>query len=828
MMDILISGLFLAVLVIAVFYLRLNLMTGTTGITLALILWSVSGIVSATALVLTWLCFAPLALFINIKPARKKWVSYPMLRFFRKAMPEMSQTERDALEAGTVWWDGELFSGAPRWEKLMKTPVPTLNPEELAFLNGPTETLCQMVNDWEITQEHLDLPPNVWQYIKDHGFFSMIIPKKYGGLEFSAYAHSQVVMKIASRSTTASVTVMVPNSLGPAELLLRYGTEEQKNHYLPRLAKGQEIPCFALTGPEAGSDASSIPDTGIVCHQKLNGKDTLGIRLNWDKRYITLAPVATVLGLAFKLFDPDHLLGDTKELGITLALIPTKTPGVNIGRRHFPLNMAFQNGPTWGENVFVPIDWIIGGAPQIGKGWRMLMECLAAGRAISLPALSTGAGKIACRATGAYARIRKQFKLPIGRFEGVEEPLARIAGLTYLMDSARIMTLGALDMGEQPSVISAILKYHLTEYMRQVINDAMDIQGGSAICMGPRNLLARCYQGVPISITVEGANILTRTLIIFGQGAIRCHPFILKELQAAADTSPQAEDVFDQAFFAHLGWAVSNAMRAWVTGLTGALWVHTPDVDKLSRYYMRQFSRMSAAFSFLADMSMLILGGTLKRKEKLSGRLADMLSGLYLGSAAIKRYVDTGCRPEDAVFLKWACNTCLFNIQQAMLGLLSNFPIPVMGKILRWIIFPLGQQHLPNNDQLGHQLAEILLQPSEIRDELTEGIYLPTKPEEPLAQLESTLKKVVAAESIEKKVYSAVKSGKIKVHDEMAMVEAAYTQQVITAEEADTLRSAIEARKETIQVDHFPADFWHHREQQIWHKTMEPKAGQSM
>ncbi|HEO66108.1 MAG TPA: acyl-CoA dehydrogenase, partial [Spirochaetes bacterium] len=501
-----------------------------------------------------WIPFGIIALLFNIPILRRVLLMNPIRYFLKKSMPAISQTEKEALEAGTVWWDAELFSGKPDWNTLMAYPAPQLSAEEQAFMDGPVNEFCAMLSDWKINHEDYDLTPKAWQFLKDKGFFGMIIPKKYGGLEFSALGHSCVVMKIASRSTSGTVTVMVPNSLGPAELLLKYGTEEQKDHYLPRLAKGREIPCFALTGPEAGSDAGSMPDTGIICHSDFEGKkDVLGIRLNWDKRYITLGPVATVLGLAFKLYDPDHLLGDKEELGITLALIPTNTPGVSIGSRHVPLNQFFQVGPNWGKDVFIPMDWIIGGTDRVGQGWRMLMESLAAGRSISLPALSTGGGKMVCRATGAYSRIRKQFKIPIGRFEGIEEALARMAGNTYTMDAARSLTCVALDMGEKPSVISAIVKYNLTETLRQVMNDSMDVQGGSGICMGPGNLWASTYQGVPVSITVEGANILTRSLIIFGQGAIRCHPYALKEIQAIANPdSSVASKEFDATFFRHL------------------------------------------------------------------------------------------------------------------------------------------------------------------------------------------------------------------------------------------------------------------------------------
>jgi acyl-CoA dehydrogenase len=549
---------------------------------LAASLWSAA---SAAVLVPAWVVFAATALVLNVRPLRRRLISRPLFAIFRQLLPPMSQTEREALEAGSVWWEAELFGGAPRWHRLMAIPPPALSPEEQAFLDGPVEELCRMLDDWDITHTRKDLPPEVWRFIKEKGFWGLIIPKRYGGLEFSAQAHSAVVMKVASRSIVAGVTVMVPNSLGPAELLLHYGTEEQKNYYLPRLARGEEVPCFALTNPEAGSDASSIPDRGVVCRGSHGGREVLGIRLNWEKRYITLGPVATVLGLAFRLFDPDHLLGEKEDLGITLALIPTDTPGIEIGERHNPLDIPFQNGPNRGRDVFIPLEWVIGGREGIGHGWRMLMERLAVGRGISLPALSTATGKFASRATGAYARIRKQFKLPIGRFEAVQEALARIAGYTYLMDAARTLTARAVDLGERPAVVSAIVKYQLTEHMRRVVNDAMDIQGGSGICLGPRNFMGRVYQAVPISITVEGANLLTRALIIYGQGAVRCHPYLHEEIRACAEPDPsRALDAFDRALIGHIGFVIRNAARALALGLTDGRLARVPFAPPARRY----------------------------------------------------------------------------------------------------------------------------------------------------------------------------------------------------------------------------------------------------
>ncbi|WP_406672544.1 acyl-CoA dehydrogenase, partial [Natronospira sp.] len=620
--------------------------------------WLISGSLPLVATIV----FLAVAIPLNVLPLRRAVFSSRLLNWFRSVMPPISQTERVALDAGNTWWDADLFTGQPDWNKLLSYPSPQLTDEEQAFVDGPTEELCKMIDDWQITHELNDLPAPVWDFLRDNRFFGMIIPKEYGGLGFSALAHSSVVMKVASRSPSAGVTVMVPNSLGPGELLLHYGTDKQKDYYLPRLAKGEEIPCFALTGPHAGSDAGAIPDTGIVCKGEHNGKEVLGFRLNWDKRYITLAPVATLLGVAFKAYDPDGLLGDKKSLGITLALIPTDTPGVEIGDRHFPLNASFQNGPTRGKDVFIPMEYLIGDQEYIGEGWRMLMNCLSVGRAISLPALGTGAGKLSSRATGAYARVRKQFKTPIGKFEGVEEGLARIGAYTYRMEAMRRMTAGALDLGEKPSVLSAILKYHCTEGMRQVVGDAMDIHGGKGVMMGPGNYLARTYQSIPISITVEGANILTRSLMIFGQGAIRCHPYLLKEMECVGmEDEEQAVRKFDRALFSHVGFTISNAVRAFVTGLTRGLFIRTPEAGEVSRYY-RQFSRMSAAFAFSADVTLLLLGGELKRKERLSARFGDVLSHLYMGSSMLKQFEDQGRPASDLPMLHWACQESLYII----------------------------------------------------------------------------------------------------------------------------------------------------------------------
>ena len=740
---------------------------------------------------------------------RRALVSNPVLKIFRNILPQVSQTEQEALDAGTVWWDGDLFSGKPDWNKLLAYPKPQLTAEERGFLAGPVEQLCEMLDEWKITRELHDLPPEVWQFIKQNGFFGMIIPRQYGGHGFSALAHSEVVMKIGSRSGTAAVTVMVPNSLGPAELLLHYGTEEQKNHYLPRLAKGLEVPCFALTGPSAGSDAGSIPDSGTVCQGEFNGRqDVLGMRVTWEKRYITLGPVATLLGLAFKLYDPDGLLGTKKDLGITLALIPTNTPGVNIGRRHFPLDAAFQNGPNSGQDVFIPMEWVIGGLGGVGIGWRMLMNCLAAGRSISLPATATGAAKLAARTSGAYGRVRTQFGMPIGRFEGVEEALARIGGNTYMMDAARVMTAGAVDLGEKPSVISAIVKYHLTERSRQTINDAMDVHGGKGICMGPSNYLARTYQQTPVGITVEGANILTRSMMIFGQGAIRCHPYVLKEIHAANDSDTgRASLEFDRTLMGHLSFSVGNSMRSLFHGLTGSSLADAPlNVAPEVRHYYQQLSRLSAAFALAADISMLTLGGSLKRKEKLSARLGDILSLLYLCSATLKRFEDDARPTSDLPLLDWSIQDALYHLQQAFDGLLNNFPNRLAAWVLRALIFPLGKTYSPPSDDLGHMVAMLMLEPGDARDRLTAGIYIPSSSNEPIGILERALRCATQCEITESKVRAAVKSGLISAQGDEKITEA-LERGIITAIEAESLTEMKSLRRQVIMVDDFPSDF---------------------
>ncbi|WP_440875939.1 acyl-CoA dehydrogenase FadE [Thalassotalea sp. PLHSN55] len=779
-------------------YNRSSLVTFTISFTALMLLGTVLDLLSFGS----WVIFAVIIIPLNISSVRKQYISLPLLKMFRSIMPEMSRTEQEALDAGTTWFEADLFRGNPDWNKLHNYPQPRLSAEEIAFLNGPVEKVCNMVDDWETCHERADLSPEVWQYLKDNKFFAMIIKKQYGGLEFCAYAQSQVLQKLSSVSSVLSSTVGVPNSLGPGELLQHYGTKEQQDYYLPRLARGEEIPCFALTSPEAGSDAGAIPDFGIVCKGEFEGKEVLGMKLTWDKRYITLAPVATVLGLAFKLQDPDKLLGDTVDLGITCALIPTDIDGVIIGRRHFPLNVTFQNGPTQGNEVFVPIDYIIGGAEMAGQGWRMLVECLSVGRAITLPSNSAGGVKSIALATGAYSRIRRQFKLPIGKMEGVEEALARIGGNAYLMDAVTTMSTGAIDLGEKPSVISAICKYHLTEKLRACVSDAMDVHGGKGVCLGPNNYLGRGYQGAPIAITVEGANILTRSMIIYGQGAIRCHPYVLAELEAAKqENDQQALEDFDHALFGHVGFAISNILRSAWFSVSGARVLSTPFNDKTRRYY-QLMTRFSTNLAMLSDIAMLVLGGDLKRRERISARLGDILSYLYLSSATLKRYQDEGRQIEDFPLVQWALEDSLFKTQQAIDELLSNFPNKAVAFALRAIIFPFGTWLTKPSDITDHKVAKILQTPGATRDRLGEGQYLTQEPGNLMGDLEKTLTDILRCEPLFEKVCQAV-GEKLPFYRLDLVAEKGLAANAINQEEADLLIQTEKARKAVIDVDDF-------------------------
>ncbi len=758
------------------------------------------------------LALAVVAALILVRPLRRGVISRPLFATYRKVLPQMSETERDALEAGTVWWEGELFRGKPDWKKLHAYPKPALTVAEQAFMDNEVEEACRLVDDWKVTHELYDLPNEAWRYIKDKGFLGMIIPKKYGGLEFSAYAHSQVVTKLSTRSSALSVSVMVPNSLGPAELLLHYGTEEQKNHYLPRLAKGIEVPAFALTSPWAGSDAASIPDSGVVCKGMWQGKEVLGMRVSWDKRYITLAPVCTVFGLAFHLYDPDGLLGNKKHVGITCALVPYDHPGVDTGRRHFPLNAMFMNGPTRGKDVFMPLDFIIGGPKMAGQGWRMLMECLAAGRSISLPSSNAGMAQMIARSVGGYARVRSQFKMAVGRFEGVEEALTRIGAFTYMTNATRTMTAGAVDLGEKPSVVSAIAKYHVTERARQVANDGMDVVGGKGICLGPSNFLGRAYQQVPIAITVEGANILTRSLIIFGQGAIRCHPYLLPEMHAAhnADARQGLVD-FDKALWGHIGYTIKNGFRALWLGMTGSHFVGVNvDVAPEVRRYYQQMTRFSAAFAFLADISLLVLGGSVKRREKLSARLGDILAQMYLISCTLKRFEADGRQAADLPLLNWAVWDAMYKAQEAFDGVIANFPNRFIGAFLHRSIFPWGHPYVVPSDDLGHKVAKLLIEPSEARDRLTAECFLPMTESEPVGAIELALVATIEAEAIEAKIREAEKAGRF-ANNPLANVRdiavAAVECGVITAAEFEKMKRRNVLRDIVVHVDDFPFDF---------------------
>ncbi|WP_300720005.1 acyl-CoA dehydrogenase [Pseudomonas sp.] len=755
-------------------------------------------------MVLFWVLLAAPAALLLLPDLRRKQLTAPLFRWFQKTLPPMSQTERDAIDAGTVWWDGELFSGRPDWNKLLAYPKAQLTEEEQAFIDGPTEELCAMVTDWEIGQA-MDLPPQAWAHIKTHGFFALIIPKAYGGKGFSAYAHSQVAMKLATRSGDLASTVMVPNSLGPAELLLHYGTDEQRDHYLPRLARGDDIPCFALTGPLAGSDAGAMPDTGIICKGQWHGEEVLGLRLNWEKRYITLGPVATLLGLAFKAYDPDHLLGDKHDLGISLALIPTDTPGVEIGRRHLPLGAAFMNGPNAGKDVFIPLDYLIGGQEMLGKGWMMLMNCLSVGRSISLPAVGTGAAKFTSLVTGQYAQVREQFNVPLAAFEGIQEALARIGGNAWLMDSARILTANAVDLGEKPSVLSAILKYHLTERGRECISHAMDVHGGKGIIMGPNNYLGRNWQGAPIFITVEGANILSRNLMIFGQGAIRCHPFVLKEMALASrEDKDQALKEFDGLLLSHIGFAVSNAASTFVLNLGLGRFEHTPG-DSLSQGYFRALNRQAAAFALLADLSMMLLGGELKRRERLSARLGDVLSHLYLASAALKRYHDLGAPSSLTPLFTWAMEESLGHAERALDELLNNFPNRILGCALRVIVFPFGRRHTGPSDALDAEVAAVLgrAKGDPALEALLEGCYRPQSPDDAVGALQQACDLLATARPLSKKLHEALKSGQIKPAPGEPAIDAAVEAGVLQVAEAQTLHEAETARRKVIDVDDF-------------------------
>ncbi len=789
-------------------YRRFDLRSSTIASALAVFAYTSYVIVGNGWWLWMLLLWGALAVLIvtNFVELRREKVTKPMFEIYRKMLPTMSTTEREALEAGSVWWDGELFSGMPDWDRLMSCPAPKLSEEEQAFFDGPCEELCRMLDDWEICHQLADMPKEVWNFIIAKKFFAMIIPKQYGGLEFSAYANAMIIAKLASRSPTASSTVGVPNSLGPSELLLHYGTEEQKNYYLPRLADGTEIPCFALTSPEAGSDAASLTDSGIVCRGMWKGKNIIGIRLNWNKRYITLAPIATVIGLAFKLYDPDRLIGDKDEYGITAALIPTDTPGVTVGRRHHPMTIAFLNGPTTGEDVFVPLDVIIGGQDMAGKGWKMLMELLAVGRAITLPATGSGGGQAASYASGAYTIIRKQFNTSIANFEGVGDALARIAGHTYIMNAAVSVTAAAIDQGEKPAVPSAILKYHCTELARKIGIDTMDVHGGKAICLGPKNYVGRSYMAAPIAITVEGANILTRSLIIFGQGAIRCHPFVLPEMRAAADEDTDRGLVaFDKALFGHIGYAISNLARSLFLALTHAKFSRVPLNTPTRRYY-QNINRYSAAFAVASDFAMLTLGGSLKKRELLSARLGDVLSSMYLASVVLKHFENQGRRATDLPLVEWSVRTLMYQAQESLHAFLRNFPNRWVATFLRVFIFPRGRTYSSPSDDIGHKVVDLMTRSGEARERLSREAYTSLEPSNPLGLLQEALELSEKFAPLELRLRQAKREGLISSENLGDQIEDAENAGVISRKEASDLRDYNDKVMALLAVDDFAAE----------------------
>ena len=730
------------------------------------------------------------------KAWRRQWLTEPLYRRARQAMPRLSPTEQQAIEAGDVWWDAQLFSGQPDWQQFLDIPSVSLTAAEQAFLDGPVLELCSMLNDWDISWRRFDLPPEVWEFLKTHGFFGMIIPTQYGGLGFSAYAHSEVVRRISVRSVTAGVTVMVPNSLGPGELLMQFGTQAQRDYWLPRLAHGREIPCFGLTSAQAGSDAASMTDTGVVCRQIVDGVDTLGIRLNWRKRYITLSPIATVLGLAFKLSDPDHLIGENDDIGISVALVPTNLPGVAIGRRHLPAMQAFLNGPNQGSDVFVPLDALVGGVEQAGQGWPMLMSALAAGRGISLPSLSAAACAFTAHTSGAYARVRTQFGVPIGQFEGVQEKLGRLAGNAYLVEAARRFTCAGLDLGHKPAVVSAIMKLHATERMRQSVNDAMDVHAGKAVIDGPRNYLGGLYRALPVAITVEGANILTRNLIVFGQGAIRAHPYLMREVEAISNNDQAAgEDAFDEVIWKHCWHSVKNAFRALGTAWTGGRFAGSPGGAGAAAPYYRRLNRYAAAFALVSEATVLTLGGSLKREEMLSARLGDVLAELYLLSAVLKRWRDEGEHEPDLPLVKWCADESFAAIEKRLDEVLQNFPGRTLAFALRVCVLPPVFRAKAAPDGTTSACAAILLEPSDTRVRLVGSVWNSCGAHS-VEQLERAFELAVDAQPLlDRLKRSGVKDWRV-----------AQAKGAISEAQAQSLEAAEAAAAEVIEVDDFAAD----------------------
>ena len=749
---------------------------------------------------------------LAVPSIRRTYLVTPAFAAVRKILPKVSDTEQQALDAGTIGFDAELFSGTPDWEKLRAVPPITLSAEERAFMDGPAEQLCKMVDDWDIRHNEHEVPEPVWDFIKKNGFLGMLISKAHGGLGFSAQAQSMILGKVASRSPDVCTIVMVPNSLGPGELIEKYGTDAQKEHFLPRLAHGDEVPCFSLTGPTSGSDAATMRDIGRVVKANYNGAETLGIKLSWDKRYITLGPKATLVGLAFHLFDPDKLIGSTEDVGITVALIPATHPGVNIGRRHLPCGSAFPNGPNWGTDVFIPMEFVIGGQKMAGHGWRMLMECLAAGRAISLPSSATAGAKSMLRNTTAYGRIRKQFGLPVGKMEGLEEPLARMVQTAYVNEAARAVTASMVSRGEKPSVISALMKYQTTERMRTAVNDAMDLHGGRGICDGPMNYLQSAYQAVPVGITVEGANILTRTLITFAQGALRSHPYLYKEIQAcqSADAKRGLQD-FEPALLGHVAFSVSNVTGALFHNVTGGRFAAAPAQTGPTEHWFRQLSRASRSFALVADLTVAVLGGGLKTKQKITGRLADALSELYFTACTLKRFEDDGRPPADLPIVEFAAQNGLYKFQEALRGVIDNFPSAPVRVLMRACVFPFGARLRPSPDWLGHKIVTLAMQPGEVRDRLTRDIFISKNVNDATGLLEVTLEKVIQAEEAEKKLDRAIRKGEIQRFHGIDWIGDAYKKNIVTEAEAKLLREVEALTARVIAVDHFdPAELKPH------------------
>lgn len=801
------STVTLAVIAIAAFWLMAfvgaPLIVWTAAFGALLIALQFTGAIGATAFAVSGLIYVVIAALLNIKPLRRVVLTGPIFGVFKKVLPEMSDTEREALEAGDVWWEAEMFRGRPKWSKLLDFKYTPLTKEEQSFLDNECEELCKMCDDWKIEFEHKDLPPEVWTFIRKKKFLSMLIKKEYGGLGFSANAQSAVVTKLATKSITMAVTVMVPNSLGPGELLMHYGTDAQKKKWLPGLVDGSEIPCFGLTGPEVGSDATAMPDSGVVCMGEHEGKQVLGLKLTFSKRYITLAPIATVVGLAFKLTDPDGLLGDKdkSDYGITCALVPSKHKGMEIGRRHYP-GAAFMNGTIQGRDIFIPVDWIIGGPEMAGKGWRMLVECLSAGRGISLPALATAAGQTAYRMTGVYARMRRQFKVPIGKFEGVQEATGRIAGYAYTLEAMRILTASAVDHCA-PSVVTAIAKYHMTELMRKVVNDGMDVMAGRGIQQGPRNFLATAYKTTPVAITVEGANILTRNLMIFGQGAIRCHEYVFPEMEAARKNDLVA---FDKLLFGHLGFSINRAVRALTLGLTGARISRSPVSGKMSPYF-RDLERMSAALAFVADLTMGVLGGKLKFKERLSARLGDVLSQLYIASAVLKFYQEGNKSEAELAHASWALDTALFEAGKAFEEFIENFPVAWARVVMRAVVFPIGNHFRPVSDVLSAKIADLLLEQTDVRDRVSWLVFKNGGKEDAIGRMEHAWDVAQVTEPAYLKFYKLANHGEISGEHIADKLADAVQKKLMRPEEAKQAAAYDEVRFDVIMTDDFSKEY---------------------